>query len=332
MEDVSTPSRFLKECLGMDSADLRLTSGIITRYNSGELNPFEQSFAKVAASPPQPKQPQPASAAHVQDRAVSNNATNQQQLGTNTTPHTKAADVAGAHECAASNGVAAGRDRFITLSSNVAETVPPSKMGIASIAESARLIALNVTGEKSPASAGITPSLQQNTSETSLVAQSNPQASRSLTNQPPKPVNGISHNLDSYGASQPSTASSADEAMNQDERKNGNFARRTRKRNRSTVSAEKDDDNEDPEEKRRRFLERNRIAASKCRQKKKMWIADLEKQGQEVAERNAKLTALVAHLSEEVQFLKRQMQAHSNCDCRASVVQRDGASSSNSAR
>ncbi|KAI8812698.1 hypothetical protein BJ742DRAFT_791420 [Cladochytrium replicatum] len=344
MEDVSTPSRFLKECLGMDSADLRLTSGIITRYNSGELNPFEQSFARVGAPPHMPKPTESASTTHAQDRVVTTNSTSQPNSGMNSSTVTQANTFAAHERSSDGRDVSRTREQLIVDAQNpqfppdprspfftsngtssavpstaviVPETIPSSQVGIAGvngIAESAGRIALNLTDKKSLDSVVTAPSsLQQ-------------------VPQPTKSINGLSHNLDSYGASQPSTASSADEAVDQEDRRNGKTPRRTRKRNRSTVSAEKDDDNEDPEEKRRRFLERNRIAASKCRQKKKMWIADLEKQAQELSERNAKLTALVAHLSEEVQFLKRQMQAHSNCDCRASLTQKDAASGSSSAK
>ncbi|KAJ1659522.1 hypothetical protein IWQ61_001429 [Dispira simplex] len=71
----------------------------------------------------------------------------------------------------------------------------------------------------------------------------------------------------------------------------------------------------DTEEKRLRFLERNRIAASKCRQKKKQWIEGLKQQSEEVTQRNKHLCYLVRQLKEEVQMLKAQLLAHSNCDC-----------------
>ncbi|ORY05983.1 hypothetical protein K493DRAFT_344746 [Basidiobolus meristosporus CBS 931.73] len=58
------------------------------------------------------------------------------------------------------------------------------------------------------------------------------------------------------------------------------------------------------DEKRRRFLERNRVAASKCRQKKKIWVKELEQRSQMVANRNRELRQLVGQLKEELLQLK----------------------------
>ncbi|KAJ1996284.1 hypothetical protein GGI25_000347 [Coemansia spiralis] len=83
------------------------------------------------------------------------------------------------------------------------------------------------------------------------------------------------------------------------------------------------EDNQDggeltPEQKRRRrFLERNRIAASKCRQKKKMWIQELERRAEDVTMQNRSLHIAVAQLKEEVLILKNQLLAHRNCGCSA---------------
>ncbi|KAJ2887770.1 hypothetical protein GGI21_006823, partial [Coemansia aciculifera] len=71
------------------------------------------------------------------------------------------------------------------------------------------------------------------------------------------------------------------------------------------------------EQRRRRFLERNRVAASKCRQKKKMWIQDLERRADDVTMQNRSLHIAVAQLKEEVLILKNQLLAHSNCGCTA---------------
>ncbi|KAJ2743500.1 hypothetical protein GGI20_003685 [Coemansia sp. BCRC 34301] len=71
------------------------------------------------------------------------------------------------------------------------------------------------------------------------------------------------------------------------------------------------------QQRRRRFLERNRVAASKCRQKKKMWIQDLERRADDVTMQNRSLHIAVAQLKEEVLILKNQLLAHSNCGCSA---------------
>lgn len=46
---------------------------------------------------------------------------------------------------------------------------------------------------------------------------------------------------------------------------------------------------EDPDEKRRKFLERNRAAASRCRQKRKVWVQSLEKKAEDLSSTNGQL-------------------------------------------
>ncbi|KFM63135.1 Cyclic AMP-dependent transcription factor ATF-2, partial [Stegodyphus mimosarum] len=46
---------------------------------------------------------------------------------------------------------------------------------------------------------------------------------------------------------------------------------------------------DDPDEKRRRSLERNRAAATRCREKRKQWITALEKKANELANTNTQL-------------------------------------------
>ncbi|KAJ9637704.1 hypothetical protein H2201_004140 [Coniosporium apollinis] len=86
---------------------------------------------------------------------------------------------------------------------------------------------------------------------------------------------------------------------------------RRRKRNRTS------NPEENPEEfvKRERFLERNRVAASKCRQKKKEWTSNLEQQARELTAQRAHLQAYVTSLRDEVLYLKDQMLRHSDCNC-----------------
>ncbi|KAI9285831.1 hypothetical protein BC943DRAFT_277399 [Umbelopsis sp. AD052] len=75
------------------------------------------------------------------------------------------------------------------------------------------------------------------------------------------------------------------------------------------------DDGEEAVERRQRFLERNRVAASKCRQKKKVWITELEERSDKVIEDNKKLFNMVNQLKEEAMFLKNQLLAHGTCNC-----------------
>lgn len=68
-------------------------------------------------------------------------------------------------------------------------------------------------------------------------------------------------------------------------------------------------------EKRSKFLERNRVAASKCRQKKKEWASNLDEKARELQVNKESLSALVNSLKEEVLFLKGEMLKHSTCSC-----------------
>ncbi|GAB5587715.1 Transcription factor [Umbelopsis nana] len=81
------------------------------------------------------------------------------------------------------------------------------------------------------------------------------------------------------------------------------------------ISIEEDDDEEDMEMKRLKFLERNRQAALKCRQKKKQWEKELQVRSEEVMKENKTLRIAVQDLKEEALMLKHQLLSHSDCDC-----------------
>ncbi|KAJ8012750.1 hypothetical protein DPEC_G00046120 [Dallia pectoralis] len=70
---------------------------------------------------------------------------------------------------------------------------------------------------------------------------------------------------------------------------------------------------EDPDEKRRKFLERNRAAASRCRQKRKVWVSSLEKKAEDLNSVNAQLQNEVTLLRSEVAQLKQLLLAHKDC-------------------
>uniref|UniRef100_H3DHT0 Cyclic AMP-dependent transcription factor ATF-2 n=1 Tax=Tetraodon nigroviridis TaxID=99883 RepID=H3DHT0_TETNG len=69
---------------------------------------------------------------------------------------------------------------------------------------------------------------------------------------------------------------------------------------------------EDPDEKRRKFLERNRAAASRCRQKRKVWVQSLEKK-EDLNSMNGQLQSEVTLLRNEVARLKQLLLAHKDC-------------------
>ncbi|XP_078139932.1 cyclic AMP-dependent transcription factor ATF-7b isoform X3 [Centroberyx gerrardi] len=79
----------------------------------------------------------------------------------------------------------------------------------------------------------------------------------------------------------------------------------------------------DPDERRQRFLERNRAAASRCRQKRKVWVCSLEKKADDLANMNVSLTNEVTLLRNEVTQLKQLLLAHK--DCPVTVMQKKAA-------
>jgi ATF/CREB family transcription factor len=67
------------------------------------------------------------------------------------------------------------------------------------------------------------------------------------------------------------------------------------------------------EEKRKNFLERNRVAALKCRQRKKQWLANLQAKVELFSTENDALSATVTQLREEIVNLKTLLLAHKEC-------------------
>lgn len=70
---------------------------------------------------------------------------------------------------------------------------------------------------------------------------------------------------------------------------------------------------EDSEEKRKKFLERNRAAAARCRQKRKSWVYNLESKADELSSVNNKLQTEIKALRGEVAHLKQLLIAHKDC-------------------
>ncbi|XP_006636129.1 cyclic AMP-responsive element-binding protein 5 isoform X1 [Lepisosteus oculatus] len=78
---------------------------------------------------------------------------------------------------------------------------------------------------------------------------------------------------------------------------------------------------EDPDERRRKFLERNRAAATRCRQKRKVWVMSLEKKAEELTQTNMQLQNEVTMLKNEVTQLKQLLLTHK--DCPITAMQKD---------
>ncbi|PWY83360.1 hypothetical protein BO70DRAFT_361472 [Aspergillus heteromorphus CBS 117.55] len=73
------------------------------------------------------------------------------------------------------------------------------------------------------------------------------------------------------------------------------------------------EDHERERRKRERFLERNRVAANKCRKKKKEHSRQLESRCQAVSQENTSLESEVDHLRSEILSLKNELLRHSQC-------------------
>lgn len=89
--------------------------------------------------------------------------------------------------------------------------------------------------------------------------------------------------------------------------------RRTRKY--ASRGSNKNNEPSKPEDaKRSKFLERNRVAASKCRQKKKEWTQNLENRARELQKNNHQLRIVVESCRQEILFLKGELLKHSQCE------------------
>ncbi|ORY22580.1 Aft1 HRA domain-domain-containing protein [Naematelia encephala] len=84
-----------------------------------------------------------------------------------------------------------------------------------------------------------------------------------------------------------------------------------------------DDDDEKPnpsgkpeteEEKRKNFLERNRQAALKCRQRKKAWLNELQSKVEHLTVENERLQQTIAGLHDEVGRLSGMLMQHRDCN------------------
>ncbi|KAI2641667.1 hypothetical protein GGS26DRAFT_586064 [Hypomontagnella submonticulosa] len=66
--------------------------------------------------------------------------------------------------------------------------------------------------------------------------------------------------------------------------------------------------------KRNKFLERNRVAATKCRQKKKEWVSDLEETRFGLESQHSHLQMEYSSLKNEITQIKSQLMEHASCN------------------
>lgn len=89
--------------------------------------------------------------------------------------------------------------------------------------------------------------------------------------------------------------------------------KRTRKYNSRNSKRPSFDPNDPGDVRRSKFLERNRVAASKCREKKKEWTQNLESRARDLQTENNSLQLCVESLNEEHFYLKNQITEHKDC-------------------
>ncbi|KAH6883966.1 hypothetical protein B0T10DRAFT_410684 [Thelonectria olida] len=98
--------------------------------------------------------------------------------------------------------------------------------------------------------------------------------------------------------------------------KRGRKPKRQRKASSKVVKPEDSDVEVHPREPcRRRILERNRIAATKCRMRKRSEASALAAREQEMEERNRQLSRTFDELTAEIYDLKSELLRHTDCNC-----------------
>lgn len=93
----------------------------------------------------------------------------------------------------------------------------------------------------------------------------------------------------------------------------GSSSNSNKRRKTSRSSAIDFDDSHPDRAKREKFLERNRLAASKCRQKKKEHTQQLETRYKEQSDKKETLVAEIARLRHEILGLKNEVLRHAQC-------------------
>jgi cyclic AMP-dependent transcription factor ATF-2 len=114
----------------------------------------------------------------------------------------------------------------------------------------------------------------------------------------------------SSNSSIPSLVSSASSHTSQPKKR---VRKPSRKKQHSHSKQELKSGDKEEDKKRNKYLERNRLAASKCRQKKKEWMHDLEATKAMLEAKHSALQRDYSALLQEVSQIKTLLMAHSNC-------------------
>ncbi|KAH0555707.1 hypothetical protein GP486_006349 [Trichoglossum hirsutum] len=118
------------------------------------------------------------------------------------------------------------------------------------------------------------------------------------------------------GANQTSrSAETADPPKKERRRRSSAKSSETQTSTASTTTTTTTTTGEEDEAKRSRFLERNRLAASKCRQKKKEWTKGLEERARSLQNEKLQLQMIVGSLKSEMIYIREELLKHGNCGC-----------------
>lgn len=93
--------------------------------------------------------------------------------------------------------------------------------------------------------------------------------------------------------------------------------KKARQKQSKPVKPESEDEEEEEDEsteKRKKFLEKNRIAASKCREKKKKWVHELEYNKSHLERHNMELRLEHRGLVNELNQTKSMLMSHADCN------------------
>jgi hypothetical protein len=86
------------------------------------------------------------------------------------------------------------------------------------------------------------------------------------------------------------------------------------KQSKPTKQESEEEEEDESTEKRKKFLEKNRIAASKCREKKKKWVHDLEQNKSQLERLNMELRLEHRGLINELNHTKSMLMSHADCN------------------
>ncbi|KAI8377500.1 uncharacterized protein BYT42DRAFT_570520 [Radiomyces spectabilis] len=131
-----------------------------------------------------------------------------------------------------------------------------------------------------------------------------------MTTQQTKPVETQrSGSLSSATSQHDTTATASRRTASQKNNAPAKDNESSNKRKRMTSKEKTPED----DEKRKNFLERNRIAALKCRQRKKQWLNNLQSKVEYLSNDNERLQMQTEALREEIVNLKTLLLAHKDC-------------------